>query len=945
MKHGMAIGMIGLTGLVAAASDPVLDDWSRQEACYGRAAGSEAAFAEVARKGLLLADDLHQSGREAEARSLRDALASTARRFAAAPAPAPNAGTRDGWHLMRASACRPDSPGFTPGKDYAYRGRAMKWHEREVVFTARDLPPSATLKVRCGFYSDHPRRERVSANGRVLGEVEIAADADTEGVWTLPEGAVNNGVLELRVAILKGHNAVVSAIEVWSDKPAGPGADPERERYLASAGLLRAGDEQVAVYREARSAVRAALFRDPALTFDELLFVKRHWPTGRHQCAHRVGEHQTPGADLCILKGLRPDGAVRGLLPPELAAACGVGRPDLSFDGKTLVFPLARPRTPPTPYRWAAGHAAYDPANPADSAAYRGGACQMYDIWTVGVDGGGLRNLTRDEAAEDTEPCWLPDGRICFTSSRDNRLVQCGDWALVFGLFTCRADGSEVCAITQPQDTEFYPAMLDDGRILYTRWDYVMKAYNVIQVPWVVNPDGTRAQMAYGDWYRFSRGPIALQEARQIPGTRKIVATGAAHHNTCAGPVMVADLNQSRGGPEGLVNLTPEIRYPEVHALLDERADKARPDALDHPVTASGWYASPWPLSERLFLVSHSLEANDNADAYGIYLIDRHGNCELVHRLDGFSCYAPMPLQARPRPAVIPPMPQHPAGTPARLYVQDVNVGLEGVPRGTVKWLRICESYPKRRHTNPHRSDLGVGCGWDTRGVLGVVPVEPDGSANFEVPSDRMLFFSALDENYLEVRRMRNYVNLRPGESQGCIGCHEQPGSAVAPAAGRTAFAKPPEAIRPAPFGAGPISFTRVVQPVLDRHCVGCHDGSGGEKKAFDLRGRKQVAAPHAGDRDEGPQHCVSDAFLALLPHVRYVKVTGYAGEKLPLAPYAYGSAVSPLMRMLKAGHNRVALPEADWRALAAWIDCNAPYTGDYDEEIVLTPTAPEPHS
>ncbi len=925
-------------GVAAVWADAVTHDWSRQEAAFGRASGGAPAFAETLRKGRLLAGDLRQCGRTAEAEALLGELARAERDFAAAAAPATTAAMREGRYLLRASACAPDAAGFAPGKDYAFQGRAMKWHEREVVYTAVRLPDAAAFRLRCGFFSDHDRRERVTANGRVLGEVAVRANADAEGVWELPPGLVTNGTLQVRIAILEGHNAVVSAIEIWADRaPAGPD-DPELTAYVAAAGLSQTTDGRLSAYHAARQAVRAALFADPALDFDELLFVKRRWPGGGHQCAHRMGEHQTPGADLCVLTGLRPDGAVRGLLPPELAARCGVGRADLSFDGRRVVFPLARPRDPPTPYRWAAGHAAYDPARPADSSAYRGGACHMYDIYTVNTDGSGLRNLTEREDAEDTEPCWLPDGRVCFTSSRDNRLVQCGDWALVFGLFTCAADGSGVRAITQPQDTEFYPAMLDDGRILYTRWDYVMKAYNVIQMPWVVNPDGTRAQLAYGDWYSFSRGPIALQEARQIPGTRKIVAVGAAHHNTGAGPVVIADLNQNRGGPSGFQNITPEIRYPEMHALLDERADKNVPDALDHPVTARGWYASPWPLSDRLFLVSHSLEARDSADAYGIYLLDRHGNCELIYRMDQGSCYAPVPLKPRPLPVVISAQPEAPPGTPGTLYVQDVNIGLEGVPRGTVKWLRVCESYPKRRHTDPHRSDLGAGCGWDARGVLGVVPVAADGSAYFEVPPDRMLFLEALDADLLEVRRMRNYVGLKPGESQGCVGCHERPGAA-APSGNRQAFAKKPETIRPAPFGAGPMSFVRVVQPVLDRHCVACHDGSKGGKKAFDLRGLRLVAAPHKGDKDEGPQHCVSDSFLALLPQVRYVAVTGYAGEKLPLAPYATGSAVSPLMKMLKAGHNRVALPEADWHALAAWIDCNAPFTGGYDEAIVTVPS------
>ena len=937
LRVAAVAAVLGMTS-GASRSDPVTADWARQEAAYGRGAGTESAFADAVRKGRLLAEDLRLGGREAEAEKLCGALTRAEQAFAAAPAPQTSDYARDGWHLVNASCCLPDSPSFAPGKDYTYQGRAMKWHEKEVLYTAAGLPAGAKLKLRCVFFSDCARRERVSVNGQALGEVTIPPNAETEGVWPLPEGAANGGELRVGVAILEGCNAVVSSVEVWSDRPRAGAADAELTRYWASAGLFQTTEARVTAYQAARGAVRAALFADPALNFDELLFVKRHWPTGQHQCAHRVGEHQTPGADLCVLKGLRPDGAVRGLLPPELAAACGVGRPDLSFDGRRIVFPLAVPRDPPTHYRWAEGHGAYDPKNPADSSAYRGGACRMYDVYAVGVDGSGLTNLTRLDTAEDTEPCWLPDGRVCFTSSRDNRLVQCGDWALVFGLFVCNADGSGVKPITQPQDTEFYPAVLDDGRILYTRWDYVMKAYNALQMPWVVNPDGTRAQLAYGDWYRFSRGPIAMQEARPIPGTRKIVAVGSAHHNTCAGPVVVADLNQNRGGPEGFQNITPEIRYPETQALLDERVDKARPDALDAATFARGWYSSPWPLSDRLFLVSHSLEAADNADAYGLYLLDAHGNCELIYRLEQSSCYAPIPLRPRPAPAVIPPMPESPAGTPGTFYVQDVNIGLEGVPRGTVKWLRVCESYPKRRHTNPHRSDLGVGCGWDARGVLGVVPVAADGSAAFEVPSDRMLFFEALDDRFLEVRRMRNYVNLKPGESQGCVGCHERPGSA-APTGTRIAFSRKPETIRPAPFGAGPMRFVRVVQPVLDRNCVGCHDGAKGKDKAFDLRGQRVVTAPNKGDPDEGPQHGVSDAFLALLPHVRYVALTGYAGEKTPLAPYAYGSAVSPLMKQLRAGHHSVRLSDADWQALASWIDCNAPFTGDYDDDLLLAPS------
>ena len=148
-----------------------------------------------------------------------------------------------------------------------------------------------------------------------------------------------------------------------------------------------------------------------------------------------------------------------------------------------------------------------------------------------------------------------------------------------------------------------------------------------------------------------------------------------------------------------------------------------------------------------------------------------------------------------------------------------------------------------------------------------------------------------------------------------------------------------PSVITPPPWGAGPMRFAQVVQPVLDRNCIRCH---GNGKAKLDLRGGCMVTAPHAGDNDEGSQHTVSTSFLALLQQVRYVRVNAYGGEKLPLKPYAYGSAASPLMQMLQKGHHEVKLAATDWGALAAWIDCNAPYYGSYDDDFLArTPAAP----
>ena len=683
-------------------------------------------------------------------------------------------------------------------------------------------------------------------------------------------------------------------------------------------------------YFEARRAVRELAFANPKLDFKELLFVRRNWPRRNHQCSHRVGEAQQPGANLCVLTSLSPDAKVREVLTGEYTAG-GIGRPDLSYDAKRIVFPHAALRSKPTSYGFG-------------RPGVRGGACVAYDIYEVPLDGKNPKRLTKDPLNEDTEPCYLPDGRIAFTSSRAGRLVQCGDWALACGIYSMKPDGSDVRRITEPKEGEFYPSMLEDGRIMYTRWDYVMKGYNVIQQLWAVNPDGRRAQLVYGDHYAFSHGPIAFQEARQIPGTSKVICVGAAHHNNGVGPIMIVDLAGNRGGPDSMRRITPQVGYPEIKfasEVLDKYKDsqhsaRGRMDA--------GWYSSPYPLSENQFIATYSFDkSNRSVHGYALYLCDVHGNRDLIYRGDGFSCYSPIPIRPRKAPRIIPDMVKGvDPKTPGVLTVSNIYKGLDGIKPGEVQYLRVLETHSKTVHTNPQRCDVGVGAGWDPRGVLGVVPVEADGSVHFEVPPFKQIFFEALDTDYLEIRRMRNFMNVMPGEKTGCIGCHEPYGTLPGRAGpgGPIAMKRPPSKLVAPPWGDGAMNFKRVVQPVLDRNCIRCHDGSPkadkDSKKSFDLRGTQMVTAPAPHDRDQGPQHAVSDSFLKLLGYVSYVTVGGHQGVRLPLAVNATGSRTSKLMKVLaNGGHYKVKLKVDDWRAFAAWIDCNAPFYGGWDEIVI----------
>ena len=686
------------------------------------------------------------------------------------------------------------------------------------------------------------------------------------------------------------------------------------------------------LYFKVRWAIRQLALSNPAIDFDEILFVKRQWPWMNHQCGHRVGEAQIPGANLCILKGLDGNGSVREILTGKFTEG-GIGRPDLSYEAKRVVFPFAAKRIPPTKYG-------------SNNPGVRGGACYAYDLYEVRIDGTGLKRLTTGPETEDTEPIYLPNGRIAFTTSRDGRFVQCGDWALACGIYTMDANGRDLQRVTEPKEGEFYPSMLEDGRIMYTRWDYVMKGYNVIQQLWAVNPDGRKAALLYGDHYAFSAGPIAFQQARQIPNTSKIICTGAAHHNTCAGPVMIVDTRQNRGGPDSMVNVTPEVGYPEVNSrMFNEIKSRYRNNAhkgIRNRFSDTGWYSSPYPLTENHYLAEYSFEKNNAVrNGYGLYLMDIHGNKELIYRANDSSCYSPIPVRPRPKPRIIPDKVKGvPKDTPATVVITDIYQGLDGIERGEVKYLRILETYSKTVHTTPQRCDVGLSSGWDIRGVLGTVPVEEDGSAHFYLPPYKQIFFEALDKNFLEIRRMRNFMNVMPGESVSCTGCHEPYGFTPENISMPKAMKRAPSKIAPPPWGAGEFSFKNIVQPVLDSECIRCHDGTAGKEKSFDLRGKKMLTAPAVYDRDQGPQHAVSNSFLNLLKYVDYIRVGSYQGEKLPLEVNATGSRVSKLMKILKNGHYEVNLTQKQWRILAAWIDTNAQYYGSWDEIVVLNKPA-----
>ncbi|MGQ9733349.1 MAG: HzsA-related protein, partial [Candidatus Zipacnadales bacterium] len=626
------------------------------------------------------------------------------------------------------------------------------------------------------------------------------------------------------------------------------------------------------LYVQAYRLKNQVALKNPLLDFNRLLFVKRlTYNTSHIYTTYFDGsDRYRPGGGLYILEGLRPDAPVTQVTN-DLDSKGIFRDPDLSFDGKRVVFSYKADK--PTP-------------------------CHLYE---VGIDGSGLRQLT-DSEYDDIDPCYLPNGRIAFISTRCRRVVLCHNAFTVSVLYTMDADGGDICCISANTVNEFTPSVLADGRLVFTRWEYVDKHVGNNQSMWFCNPDGGSPGHIAGEHW----GPITFWEPRQVPNSRKIVCTLAPHMPIAVGPIALVDPTDVCSSPARYENLTPELPPPHHFGWLR---------------TDVGYYCNPFPLSEDYYLVSYTYGPDDREPTgYALYLLDRWNNRDLIYRDPDFSCFEAFPVRPRPRPPILPAVEptQPPVGT---FCVLNIYEGLTGIEPGQVKYLRVVEEVPKPVSANcpgyglqyPVLSNYGH---YALKKLHGEVPVQADGSVYFEAPANTALYFAALDENYMELQRMRAHTMLKPGETVSCIGCHEP--RTVAPSNDLPlALRSGPVPITPPLDGVHAPDFVYDVQPVLNRHCLKCHSG---EQPAGNL------------DLSPDPTNLFNVAYenLTSRGYVSFVDVR--RSDSLPLRPPKYyGSHASKLITVLRTTHKeRVELSPDDFRRLVTWIDCNAPYYGTY---------------
>jgi hypothetical protein len=618
------------------------------------------------------------------------------------------------------------------------------------------------------------------------------------------------------------------------------------------------------------------------VTAEPIVFVARQqYPPDHHntETMFQTGEINTEkfqGGSAIRAIDFANGRTVRTLLDVPQGVARDI---DVHFDGERLVFSMRR--------------------NAADD----------YHVYEMNADGSGLRQLTFGAGISDIDPIYLPDDRVLFTSSREPKYCMCNRH-IMCNLFTMDADGANIQQIGHSTLFEGHPSLLPDGRVLYDRWEYVDRNFGDAQGAWICNPDGTNHAIYWGN---NTNSPGAVLDNRAIPGTGLFISTFSSCHDRPWGALAIVDRQR------GL-----DMRVPVVRTWPTQAIDLVGVGNYDTFLQVNPKYEDPYPLSDRLFLCSRTV---GNGEQMGIYLIDLDGREELLHaEMPG--CFDPMPLCPRPRPPIIPSRVDL-AKSDGCFYIADVYVGtgMDQIDRGTVKSLRVVESPEKRFWTNP-AWDGGTGqqapaMAWDdfnNKRILGTVPVEEDGSAYFAVPADRFVYFQLLDAQGMMIQSMRSGTIVRPGETVGCVGCHENRLSSGSPRRQVSATRRPPSRLASWYGPERNFGYLAEVQPVFDKHCVSCHDYGQEAGKCLNLSG--DLGLPFNTSYVE-------------LRKKKYVNVPG-AGPFQTLLPKSWGSRASRLVETLLNGHGdpaidaQVKLDREGFDRIVTWIDMNAPYYPEY---------------
>ncbi len=665
-----------------------------------------------------------------------------------------------------------------------------------------------------------------------------------------------------------------------------------REQAAAMQSAARAGDARAArTLKHWEALARTALLANPLMDFDALIVIKRSEKhLGLPQNWEGNSSLPISGFDneMCLLSPLN-EGTLATLYRPEKDVF--VGDIDLHFDADRLLFSM-----PGTNGRW-----------------------QVHEML---LPDGTVRELSLiiEPDVDNYEACYLPDGNILFASTAPFVGVPCVTGAShVSNIYHYDTSNGRIRRLTFEQDHNWCPRVLNDGRVLYLRWEYSDIPHFVSRILFSMNPDGTNQAEYYGS---NSYWPNAMFYARPIPNhpTMFCAIVGGHHGVPRMGELVLFDPTKGRFETNGVVQRIPGRGQTVDPILRDELVDASWPKFLH-----------PFPLSEKYFLVSAKPRPQS---PWGVYLVDVFDNMTLLKEINGYALFEPIPLRTRPKPPVVPPKVDL-TRDDALIYMSDIYAGdgLKGVPRGTVKQLRLFTYHFAYHGVGGQVYRVGLDGPWDIKRVIGTVPVEPDGSALFRVPANTPISVQPLDEQGQALQLMRSWMTAMPGERLSCVGCHEKqsmsPPGRPAMAAGRA-----PSEITPWHGPERGFSFRREVQPVLDHYCVDCHDGA--DAAIPDFRDLPDVH-PVANDPAYTSGSHFPPSYLALR---RYVRGPTIESDMHLLTPLDFHASTTELVQRLRDGHHGVLLDAESWDRIITWIDLHTPAHGTWHEIVGMEKVA-----
>jgi len=593
---------------------------------------------------------------------------------------------------------------------------------------------------------------------------------------------------------------------------------------------------------------------------DEIIFVQRggyedpHWYANiGYFCDNENDPAYTTGAQLCKLN--LKTGKITVLL--ETAKGC-IRDPKVHYDAKKIIF------------------------------AWRKEGLQNYNLYEINVDGTNIRQITSGPF-DDYEPEYLPDGGIVFISTRARRWVGC--WMTQVGtIHRCDGDGKNIEMLSCNIEQDNTPSVLPNGQILYMRWEYVDRSQVEFHHLWTMNPDGTNQEIYYGNEVSWG----VFLSCQPIPNDERVMGIYSPGHGHRDHYGWLSFFSRKYGpdDPRGLEH----IQFP----------------------WGKGYLADPWPLSTETILAAELNKSrlvfvtkNKDDDKY-----TPHAIYEIKNNEKKWITQSPRPIIKRPRERII--ANRSDSGSPNGTHIMvDIynSQNLKGIKRGEIKKLLIIETLPKSVNFSGGPDTLSWLGSFNLERILGTVPVESDGSAYFELPANRPVFYVALDENDLSCKRMQSFTCVKPGETTGCIGCHNSRNHSNTNSGSARrikAIQRPPSKIKTIEGIADVPEFMRDVQPVLDKYCIGCHNTE-------DRKGRLCL------EGDMGVTWSISYYSLAMRSQIGDGR-NGLGNQP----PRSLGSSASPLLRKLEGGHHSIKASHEDWLKVWAWTEAAAPFCGTY---------------